>query len=195
MKKLVFMLGAVAVAACTQAASVNWTCTNVKDGNGNAIEGIAYFINAATLSQDAFRALDGADAFTTALSGMYSYTPATAGKYTVAMADAVPNATLGLSDNSDYSVYLAIFDTAMITDSSKYYLTEVKDLATLSGTDSAGLKWGSQSTASQASGAWSDVKATTPDPDPEPPIDSPEPTSGLLMLIGAAGLALRRKRA
>ncbi len=183
MKKLMFMLAAVAVAACTQAASVNWTCTNVKDGDGNAISGVAYFINAATLSQDAFKALDGADAFNTALSGMYSYTPATAGKYTVAATDAVANSTLGLSDATAYSVYLAVFDTATITDTSKYYLTEVKPLTTMSGTDSASLKWGSQSTASQAAGAWGSVSPV------------PEPTSGLLMLIGMAGLALRRRRA
>ena len=185
MKKLMFMLAAIAVAACTQAASVSWTCTNVKDGSGNAISGVAYFINAATLSQDAFKALSGADAFNTALSGMYSYTPDTAGKYTVANTSPVSNAALGLSDASNYSVYLAIFDTATITDSSKYYLTSAIALETLSGDYTAQLKWGSQSTASQAAGAWSDVKGSA----------VPEPTSGLLMLVGLAGLALRRKRA
>ena len=190
MKKLMFMLAAVAMAATTQAASVYWTCTNVKDGSGNAINGIAYFINAATLSQDAFRALDGADAFTSALSGMYSYTPTEAGKYTVASSSSVANSALGLADSTDYTVYLAIFDSATITDDSKYYLTSTSALATMEGSNYAQIKWGSQSTASQAEGAWSSVKAA----DPEPPIDSPEPTSGLLMLIGAAGLALRRKR-
>ena len=195
MKKLMFILAAVIMVAGAHAASVYWTCTNVKDGSGNPINGIAYFINAASLSQDAFKALDGADAFTSALSGMYSYTPTSvgndAGKYTVDTAHAVDNATLGLSDTTAYSVYLAVFDTATITDSSKYYLTEAKDLTTYSGTSSQSLKFGSQSTASQAAGAWSSVKAS----EPEPPIDSPEPTSGLLMIIGAAGLALRRKRA
>ena len=189
MKKLMFMLAAAVAVVSAQAASVNWTCTNVKDGDGNAINGIAYFINAATLSQDAFKALSGADAFNTALSGKYSYTPSSignaAGKYTVDSAHAVDNATLGLSDATAYSVYLAVFDTATITDSSKYYLTDAKNLTTLSGTSSASLKVGSQSTASQAAGAWSDVKGSA----------VPEPTSGLLLLVGMAGLALRRRRA
>ena len=180
MKKLVFMLAAAIAVVSAQAASVNWTCTNVKDGSGNAISGVAYFINAATLSQSDFRALNGADAFTTALSGMYSYTPSTAGKYTVS--DAIANSTLGLSDTTAYTVYLAVFDTATITDSSNYYLTETKSLTTMTGSDNAQIKWGSQSTASQAAGAWTSVNV-------------PEPTSGLLMLIGMAGLALRRKRA
>ena len=181
MKKLMFMLAAVAMAVGAHGASVYWTCTNVKNGSGDPISGIAYFIDAGSLSQSEFKALSGAKAFNSALSGMYSYTPSEAGKYTVAMADAVANSALGLSDSTAYSVYLAVFDTATITDSSKYYLTEAKDLTTYSGTSSASLKFGSQSTASQAAGAWTSVNV-------------PEPTSGLLMLVGLAGLALRRGR-
>ena len=179
MKKLMFMLAAVAVAACTQAASVSWTCTNVKDGSGNAIDGIAYFVNAATLSQETLATYTKASDFTTALSGMYSYTPSTAGKYTSA---AVENATLGLTDATASQAYLVIFDTATITDSSNYYVTEVKSFDALGGTETQQVKWGSQSTPSQAAGAWKAVNV-------------PEPTSGLLMLLGMAGLALRRKRA
>ena len=186
MKKLMFMLAAVAMAVGAHGASVYWTCTNVKDGSGNAINGVAYFINAATLSQSDFAALSGADAFNTALSGMYSYTPATvgndAGKYSVGSAYAVENSTLGLSDATAYTVYLAIFDTATITDSSKYYLTDTAALTTYSGSLAQQVKWGSQSTASQAAGAWTSVSV-------------PEPTSGLLLLVGMAGLALRRRRA
>ena len=182
MKKLMFMLAAAIAVASAQAASVYWTCTNVKDANGNGINGIAYFINAATLSQSDFKALSGADAFTSALSGMYSYTPTDAGKYSVSSTAAIENSTLGLSNESAYNVYLAIFDTSTITDSSNYYLTEVKPLETLAGDYSQQVKWGSQSTASQAAGAWTSVNV-------------PEPTSGLLMLIGLAGLALRRRRA
>ena len=193
MKKLMFMLAAVAMAATVQAASVSWTCTNVTDGDGNAISGIAYFVNAATLSQSDFKALSGAAAMIDALKfdvddgaggttkqAMYSYTPDTAGKYTSA---AVNNATLGLSDATASSAYLVIFDTATITDASHYYVTELKNFDTYGGTETASVKWGSQSTASQASGAWTSVRGV------------PEPTSGLLMLIGLAGLALRRKRA
>ena len=180
MKKLMFMLAAVAVAACTQAASVSWTCTNVKDGTGSAISGIAYFVNAATLSQETLAGYTKASDFTTALSGMYSWTPETAGKYT--NADGVANATLGLSDATASQAYLVVFDTATITDASHYYMTEVKSFDTYAGTMTQNVKWGSQSTASQAAGAWTSVSV-------------PEPTSGLLLLVGMAGLALRRRRA
>ena len=180
MKKLMFMLAAVAMTACTQAASVSWTCTNVKDGTGSPISGIAYFVNAATLSQSDAKAFTKASDWTTALSGAYSWSPTDAGKYTSA---AVDNATLGLTDATASSAYLVIFDTAAITDTSHYYMTEVKNFDTYGGTETASVKWGSQSTASQAAGAWTSVSPV------------PEPTSGLLMLIGMAGLALRRKRA
>ena len=187
MKKLMFTIAAVATAACVQAASVDWTCTNVKDGDGNAISGIAYFVNAATLSQSDAKAFTKASEWTTALSGMYSWTPATAGKYTAAAA--VENATLGLTDGAASEAYLVIFDTATITDASHYYMTAVKSFDALGGTETQSIKWGTQSTASQAAGAWSSV---VPAGGGE---NVPEPTSGLLMLLGMAGLALRRKRA
>ena len=184
MKKLMFMLAAVAMAACTQAASVYWTCTYVAKGAENYVDnGLAFFVNAATLSQSDMLALEGkgATAISSALSGMYSYAGGSDGKYSVAKANAVSNATLGLSDaTTGYNAYLVIFDTATITDSSKFYVTETKEFDTLSGTFSQQIKWGDQEDRSSAAGAWHAV---------------PEPTSGLLMLIGMAGLALRRKRA
>ena len=183
MKKLMFMLAAVAMAACAQAAAVSWTCTYVAKGAENYVDnGLAFFVNAATLSQSDMLALEGkgATAISSALSGMYSYTGDSDGKYSVAKASAVANSTLGLSDATASQAYLVIFDTATITDSSNFYVTEVKNFNTLSGTETTSIKWGDQETASSAAGAWHAV---------------PEPTSGLLMLLGMAGLALRRKRA
>ena len=45
MKKLLFMLAAVAMVASVQAASVNWKCTNVYAGNDtDKVTGVAYFL-------------------------------------------------------------------------------------------------------------------------------------------------------
>ena len=189
MKKLMFMLAAVAMAACAQAASVYWTCTYVAKGTENYVDnGLAFFVNEATLSQSDFLALTGkgATAISDALSGSYSYTGGSDGKYSVAKAGAVANSALGLSDaTTDNSAYLVIFDTATITDASNFYVTEVKTFYTLSGTFSQQIKWGDQEERSSAAGAWKSVGGSA----------VPEPTSGLLMLVGLAGLALRRKRA
>ena len=187
MKKLMFMLAAVAMAAGAQAASVYWTCTYVAKGAETYVDnGLAFFVNAATLSRSDMLALEGkgATAISSALTGFYSYTGGSDGKYSVAKADAVANATLGLSDaTTGNNAYLVIFDTATITDSSNFYVTEVKTFDTYAGTSTQQIKWGDQETASSASGAWKSASAV------------PEPTSGLLMLIGLAGLALRRRRA
>ena len=188
MNKLMFMLGAVAMAACAQAATVNWTCTYVAKGAENYVDnGLAFFVNAATLSQSDMLALEGkgADAISTALTGMYSYTGGSDGKYTVAKSAAVENSVLGLSDATASQAYLVIFDTATITDASNFYVTEVKSFNTFSGTESQQIKWGDQEERSSAAGAWKSVGGSA----------VPEPTSGLLMLVGLAGLALRRKRA
>ena len=178
MKKLMFILAAVATAVSVHAASVKWTCTNVKM-NDTAISGVAYFVNAATLSQETLATFTKASDFTSALSGMYSWTPTTAGNY----GKTVTNAELGLADASDYSAYLLIFDTNSITDESKYYTTVLKNVSTLSGTETASVGWAGQSSRI-ASVGWTPATGSIP-----------EPTSGLLMLIGLAGLALRRKRA
>ena len=183
MKKLMIVLAAVAMAASAQAASVYWTCKEVQDALGADVSGIAYFVDAATLSRTDALALEGkgASAITTALGSSYSYS-GTDGNFGVGKSAAVGNTTLGLADGKDYSVYLMIFDTATVTDSSKFYVTEAKDLSTLSGADDVSqVKWGSQAGAT----SWASVSGSA----------VPEPTSGLLMLVGLAGLALRRKRA
>lgn len=185
MKKLMFMLAAVAMAVGAQGASVWWTCTYVQAGNeSDTVSGIAYFLTTDMLAYSDAQALagKGADAITTALGSAYSFSGSD-GTFSVAKANAVGNSTLGLSDGTSYSAYLMIFDTATVTDSSNFYLTETKSLLTYSGaTDVASVKWGDQFDNTKTAGAWSLVSV-------------PEPTSGLLMLVGLAGLALRRRRA
>ena len=186
MKKLMFMLSAVAMAVGVQAASVNWTCTYVQAGNeSDTVSGVAYFLTTDMLAYSDAQALagKGADAITTALGSAYSF-QGSGGSFTVKSANAVPNATLGLTDGSSYTGYLMIFDTATVTDSSHFYLTSTKDFDTMSGADdSTKVSWGSQFDNTKTAGAWASAGSV------------PEPTSGLLMLIGMAGLALRRKRA
>ena len=123
----------------------------------------------------------GADAFTTALGATYSYT-GSAGAFGKASANAVSNEALGLTGGVKYSAYLIVFDTATTTDDSNCYLTAIRDFTAYEGaTDVASVKWGSLS-CSTTIGAWSAVS------------DVPETTSGLLRLVGLAGLALRRRR-
>jgi len=84
------------------------------------------------------------------------------------------------------NIMMIVFDAASDDlDAAGYYLGASKANASFNNSMALNAGFGNQSSAS-----W--VQLSTPTPGPE---DVPEPTSGLLMLIGAAGLALRRKRA
>lgn len=65
-------------------------------------------------------------------------------------------------------------------DSKDVAFTSASFAATASDVGVASIAFGNQKNATQASGAWAAV---------------PEPTSGLMLLLGVAGLALKRKRA
>ena len=197
MKKLMIIAAAVLGAAAAQAASVAWTLTGVNGPSGSALgTGHAYVFfvqqDSGKADTSAWSALQGKGAAAliaavadanfdykhsdiTADAGVWSYNNTTA--------SAINQTTIGLSGNTKYSLYAVIFDTDTITDESKFMVTTASTAAATYG-DSAGttkaFSIGNQAT---ASGTWYNTAAV------------PEPTSGLLMLLGLAGLALKRKRA
>ncbi len=67
-----------------------------------------------------------------------------------------------------------------LTDSGKMFTSDVKSNVKAVGTGTATIGFGNMQTATQNASNWQSV---------------PEPTSGLLLLLGMAGLALKRKRA
>ena len=189
MKKLIVILSIAGAAFMSHAAAVYWTCSNVYAGNASdTVSGVAYFLTTDMLAYESAQALKGkgADAITTALGSAYSYS-GTGGAFGKATTDAVSNAALGLSDSTTYQAYLMIFDTDPISDSSNFYLTDVKSLTTMTGTGTSQVKFGSQKTATQSAANWSSASGGGTG-------GVPEPTSALLLLMGGAMLALRRKQ-
>lgn len=182
MKKLMVAAVAIAMAIASQAATVNWTATAVYTGNAtDKASGIAYFMVTDAQPTSAFTTGLTHAQLTDLVGSAYSWTPSTAGTYSVPTTAAVANATLGLEDSHAYTAYLVIFDGATIDASKNFYVSNAKDFSTMGGTTNIGVSFGSQKTASQNAANWTEI--------------APEPTSGLMMLLGMGVLALRRRRA
>ena len=173
------------LAVATEAAAVGWTLAT---GSG------------ATYANDAYQFFvigqNGADSIATitalldagTATDAYAFGSGTIGSTGTGM---VGTSSSGKSlDAGNYTAFFVLFDSATpIAGESKYVV--VSGTATLSKTiaaTTANVTFASGSAASTLSNAsnWKSYGASS---------DVPEPTSGLLMLLGMAGLALRCKRA
>ena len=199
MKKLIISTVAVALAVAANAAPVSWGITGVKQGDVSLTKGHTYMFfaeDAATAASQIAaiiaKAGSGASEFQTAMgsaawndtkkataAGTFSIgTSSAMGKYTLPT-----NADLGLEGNKTYFAYGVIFDTETITDASKYIIAQGTPTTTgftTNGDTSSTTK--NFNLGSQSSATWYAVGA-------------PEPTSGLMLLLGVGVLALRRRRA
>ena len=176
MKKLLTMIGVAIIAATTQAASMKWTLTTITDSADNAAKAgmVAYFMDATTYS--AFSALD-ADKVAAYVTDKALYNGATVVTRT---GDVQVSVTSGsYSANDAISGYVVLFDTSDASTASYYANTAVASTSISAAGSNATLAFG---TFAAATSGWQTTAV-------------PEPTSGLLMLLGMAGLALRRRRA
>ena len=188
MKKLMIALAAVAVAAVVQAASINWAVTAntwyLSNGTSKAPAGTAvYLINAANWSTIEAAIQGGATSFTTSDTGILAVGATSNAKGAVSGTATSTALTAGTS----YDFAYLVFDTTDASDT-KYFASATINRAAYDPTDPVYSETTSitfmaaQYTTSTLSGGWQSAAV-------------PEPTSGLLMLLGMAGLALRRKRA
>ena len=188
MKKLTFALVAVAMAAVSQAAMINWEVVNkaypfaptdTVNPTKTTPRTANYTVMLFELTQlDAVKAILAAGT--------------TEGLSDLAWVDAVKTKATGkisadnvnVGDKSSITAFAVVFDTytadMTMADVKNYIMSDAATQATFSGTDQATkLSFGTDQFAGKS---WQAIAV-------------PEPTSGLLLLLGVAGLALRRRRA
>ena len=182
MKKIMIALAVAAFAVVSQGAIIKWSASNIFAGNStDKYTGTAYLFDAGVTSQEALFATFTADtSFDIASLAIDSQAVGSTGGI-AAKSSEYGDATTA------YNFYFAIVD------GDNMYLSNLKSVttsgsATAPTTTAFGTQNNSTTTFSsvapakgfQGAGHWSAV---------------PEPTSGLLLLLGMAGLALRRKQA
>jgi len=186
MKKLMVALAAVAMAAVVQAATVNWggATSNAAGDAGIAAGSTAYLIFSATAFSPAAATSINPTAGTTDNGGTVVST------YTTT-ADDTANWAFGSTYSSDdlakINGYYGIMLVDAAGDANKASWMYVGQISGATAT-SSGLK-------ADFNSDWSDASAHLSMNGYNATVAVPEPTSGLLLILGMAGLALRRRRA
>ena len=190
MKKLMIMACAVGLAAVAQAGVAKWTATKLTASPSGAIVAgsttyAGYIFEGSNLDEITAYLTSATPDLTSFKEAAVSASPFTA---TASSASAISfsNAEIGdYTSAGDVSLFAIIVDASDVS-AAKYF-----QVAKANGTGDAVLTknfgatgnqsyvWGSQT----SNTAWTKIT------------NVPEPTSAMLMLLGMAGLALRRRRA
>lgn len=196
MKKVIVMC-ALVCAGFAQAASINWSISGIQGaGTGAAAPAGQYtamlFVTANSTGVGDF-AITTVDSVVSAMTAGDWATVSSLASATKTLNNAgVMGGATGLSTSfasGSLSAFAVILDTTTgmdLSTANHYYLVNGGAEQTASFTSASGAKmlvYGAQTNSGLeigATGGWQAV---------------PEPTSGLLMLVGLAGLALRRRRA
>lgn len=199
MKKLLILASAVALACSANASAYLWglqggeiiTPTGSYDDDDYLEGGTAFlFLGVVTASANAFDFSNATLVTTSGMNADYKY--GNNDPTSLSYSDAITSTAAG----QDFSIILIEKDNAALTDLENlngYYVlytgTSTQGEIIDSGGGDTTFYAKMYDASSTYEGQWASM---TPGADPGP---IPEPTSGLLMLLGMAGLALKRKKA
>ena len=179
MKKLIIAAIAAMLGIVANAAAVTWSMSGITDSPDAAAtkDWVVYVMDASTF--DAFSALEGDQVAAYAAANALYFGATTSGRTGV-------NANITNGDfaaNAGVNSYMVLFNNASASAATYYAYTDKSSVTISEGGANAGMNFGAFADATASTGGWQSTAAV------------PEPTSGLLMLVGLAGLALRRRRA
>ena len=190
MKKLMMVVAAIALAASAQAATYDWKWSStLKDPTATAFSGTVYLFNAQDYSQQTILTAFLANPKSYALSGAIDSYATSNGKNSTGAE--IPEANIGTLRGSGDDKYVDYFyaTTFKSGDDSYIFLTDTYTVnvqasqITSISTSLSGSSVAPEDTSTIQSGkVWYSA-----------PSAIPEPTTGLLVLLGVAGLALRRR--
>ena len=192
MKKLMIAIAAVAIGVVANAASYTWTSTGIYNGAGATSASLAY-LPEGTTAYMLFTTYSQTDL-------LADYVTAKGNKTTFIDTYLTSSKVVGTGTvNDSGKIGGATGSASVTTDMTAYYVIVMDDKLFISTTATAEY--------SSLPGGTDVAFKSTVAPSKALPTDAatgtgaagwyavPEPTSGLLMLLGMAGLALRRKRA
>ena len=179
MKKLITILATIVVTIGAQAASVTWTMMQVQksDYSGVASGYLAMVFAGDTLQSDVVKAVLARNTTKLGELSLDKWSQNTESN-TSGMMRSAGNGSYSAQDS--FSVYLVLFDAKSVADANYYFISDIKEGSINAAGANATIAFGTFDANKTATGkGWQPI---------------PEPTSGLLILLGMAGLALRRKQ-
>ncbi len=176
MKKLIIAAAIALAAIASQAASVTWSINNIQASPANAAAAgwlVALYSSDTAFSFEAAKAgtITALDTTSAVASGTIIKSSSTFGNY---------------SANDPVNTYAVIFDAATIADASYFVVSDTLNKSITAAGSNLTISFGNMASTATSNmfrnASWTAASV-------------PEPTSGLLLLLGMAGLALKRKRA
>ena len=187
MKKLMIVAAVAMFGIAANAATYNWALRSgwVSPDDNDPLEGATLY----AFDANAYSSATLLSALDAATDGGAAALAHALGSSTVNDEGEVSVGGSGLTDNGADPAYASMY--GLLVDGDKYYLvdgmSDVKITSTITAGAEAVFNAGDLVTGDPST--WSTIGGGAG------PSPIPEPTSGLLMLLGVAGLALRRKRA
>ena len=178
MKKLIVAAFAAMLGIAANAAAVEWTMSGITDSpdTAKAAGWVVYVMDGSTF--DTFAGLSGTEVAAYAADNAL-FSGATAAGRGGAISVSVKDGAFAA--NETVSSYMVLFNNAAAADATYYAYTATGSTTIPAGGADMSIAFGTFTDATSTTGGWTQTV--------------PEPTSGLLMLVGLGALALRRRRA